>query len=96
MSILTEVETLTRKGWESRCSGLNEDLILAANIIGIIHLALWIIDRWLYRYSLLIYRKIWNTWGLKPVDSTKELREEFKEEHKSIEIPDPIVTIIEN
>ncbi|AFC35422.1 matrix protein 2 [Influenza A virus (A/little yellow-shouldered bat/Guatemala/164/2009(H17N10))] len=95
MSILTEVETPTRREWESKCRGLNEDLILAANIIGILHLALWIIDRWLYSYSLALYQQIRSHWVIRTVDSTRELREEFKEEHTAIENPDPIIVIME-
>ncbi|YBP71463.1 matrix protein 2, partial [Influenza A virus] len=42
MSLLTEVETLTRTGWECNCSGSSDPLVVAANIIGILHLILWI------------------------------------------------------
>ncbi|EEX5921436.1 hypothetical protein DY327_005405, partial [Escherichia coli] len=35
----------TRSEWECRCSGSSDPLVIAANIIGILHLILWITDR---------------------------------------------------
>ncbi|XEO42747.1 matrix protein 2, partial [Influenza A virus] len=49
MSLLTEVETPTRSEWECRCSGSNDPLVIAANIIGILHLILWITDRLFFK-----------------------------------------------
>ncbi|WJQ15888.1 matrix protein 2, partial [Influenza A virus] len=45
MSLLTEVETLTRNGWGCRCSDSSDPLVIAASVIGILHLILWILDR---------------------------------------------------
>ncbi|AIZ69227.1 matrix protein 2, partial [Influenza A virus (A/pigeon/Hubei/230/2012(H9N2))] len=50
----TEVETLTKTGWECNCSGSSDPLVVAANIIGILHLILWILDRLFFK---CIYRR---------------------------------------
>ncbi|QTI54865.1 matrix protein 2 [Influenza A virus] len=82
MSLLTEVETPIRNEWECRCSGLSDLLAIAANIIGILHLILWITDRLFFK---CIYRRI--KYGLKRGPSTEgvpeSMREEYQQEQQS-------------
>ncbi|BDO47312.1 matrix protein 2 [Influenza A virus] len=82
MSLLTEVETPTRNEWEFRCSGSNDPLVIAANIIGILHLILWITDRLFFK---CIYRRF--KYGLKRGPSTEgvpdSMREEYQQEQQS-------------
>ncbi|AHI97596.1 matrix protein 2 [Influenza A virus (A/chicken/Taiwan/1843/2012(H6N1))] len=82
MSLLTEVETHTRNGWECKCSDSSDPLVLAANIIGILHLILWILDRLFFKY---IYRRL--KYGLKRGPSTEgvpeSMREEYQQERQS-------------
>ncbi|WZE55324.1 matrix protein 2 [Influenza A virus] len=82
MSLLTEVETPTRSEWECRCSGSNDPLVIAANIIGILHLILWITDRLFFK---CIYRRF--KYDLKRGPSTEgvpeSMREEYQQEQQS-------------
>ncbi|ABB19219.1 matrix protein 2 [Influenza A virus (A/mallard duck/ALB/155/1990(H6N3))] len=82
MSLLTEVETPTRSGWECKCNDLSDPLIFAASIIGILHLILWILDRLFFKY---IYRRF--KYGLKRGPSTEgvpeSMREEYRQEQQS-------------
>ncbi|WWQ36028.1 matrix protein 2 [Influenza A virus] len=82
MSLLTEVETPTRSEWECRCSGSNDPLVIAANIIGILHLILWITDRLFFK---CIYRRF--KYGLKRGPFTEgvpeSMREEYQQEQQS-------------
>ncbi|QTO16636.1 matrix protein 2 [Influenza A virus] len=82
MSLLTEVETPTRNGWECKCSGSSDPLIIAASIIGILHLILWILDRLFFK---CIYRRF--KYGLKRGPSTEgvpeSMREEYRQEQQS-------------
>ncbi|UPP23417.1 matrix protein 2 [Influenza A virus] len=77
MSLLTEVETLTRSEWGCRCSGSNDPLIVAASIIGILHLVLWILDRLFFK---CIYRRF--KYGLKGGPSTEGMPESMREEYR--------------
>ncbi|QPD97769.1 matrix protein 2 [Influenza A virus] len=82
MSLLTEVETLTKTGWECNFSGSSDPLGVAANIIGILHLILWILDRLFFK---CIYRRF--KYGLKRGPSTEgvpeSMREEYRQEQQS-------------
>ncbi|AGO02519.1 matrix protein 2 [Influenza A virus (A/chicken/Taiwan/1692/2013(H5N2))] len=82
MSLLTEVETHTRNGWECKCSDSSDPLVLAANIIGILHLILWILDHLFFK---CIYRRL--KYGLKSGPSTEgvpeSMREEYQQERQS-------------
>nr|ABD35566.1 membrane ion channel 2 [Influenza A virus (A/chicken/Taiwan/na3/98(H6N1))] len=82
MSLLTEVETHTRNGWECKCSDSSDPLVLAASIIGILHLILWILDRLFFK---CIYRRL--KYGLKKGPSTEgvpeSMREEYQQERQS-------------
>ncbi|AET10147.1 matrix protein 2 [Influenza A virus (A/chicken/Fujian/G9/2009(H9N2))] len=82
MSLLTEVETLTRNGWECNCSDSSDPLIVAARIIGILHLILWILDRLFFK---CIYRRF--KYGLKRGPSMEgvpeSMREEYRQEQQS-------------
>nr|QOR31935.1 matrix protein 2 [Influenza A virus] len=82
MSLLTEVETPIRSEWECRCNGSSDPLIIAANIIGILHLILWITDRLFFK---CIYRRL--KYGLKRGPSTEgvpeSMREEYQQEQQS-------------
>ncbi|AMY15832.1 matrix protein 2 [Influenza A virus (A/swine/Mexico/AVX60/2013(H3N2))] len=82
MSLLTEVETHIRNGWECRCSDSDDPLVIAANIIGILHLILWIVDRLFFK---CIYRRF--KYGLKRGPSTEgvpeSMREEYQQEQQS-------------
>ncbi|QEY09484.1 matrix protein 2, partial [Influenza A virus] len=82
MSLLTEVETPTRKGWECKCSDSSDLLVIIASIIGILHLILWILDRLFFK---CIYRRL--KYGLKRGPSTegvpKSMREEYRQEQQS-------------
>ncbi|ABO38034.1 matrix protein 2 [Influenza A virus (A/Western Australia/18/2001(H1N1))] len=82
MSLLTEVETPIRNEWECRCNDSSDPLVVAANIIGIVHLILWIIDR---LFSKSIYRIFKH--GLKRGPSTEgvpeSMREEYREEQQN-------------
>ncbi|QZF76873.1 matrix protein 2 [Influenza A virus] len=77
MSLLTEVETLTRNGWDCRCSDSSDPLVVAANIIGILHLILWILDRLFFK---CIYRRF--KYGLKRGPSTEGVPESMREEYR--------------
>ncbi|ALX30564.1 matrix protein 2 [Influenza A virus (A/chicken/VungTau/0189/2014(H9N2))] len=82
MSLLTEVETLTKTGWECNCSGSSDPLVVAASVIGILHLILWILDRLFFKF---IYRHL--KYGLKGGPSTEgvpeSMREEYRQEQQS-------------
>ncbi|AGQ81496.1 matrix protein 2 [Influenza A virus (A/chicken/Hong Kong/YU119/2009(H9N2))] len=82
MSLLTEVETLTRNGWECNCSDSSDPLVVAAGVIGILHLILWILDRLFFK---CIYRRF--KYGLKRGPSTEgvpeSMREEYRQEQQS-------------
>ncbi|QHZ15546.1 matrix protein 2 [Influenza A virus] len=82
MSLLTEVETPTRSEWECRCNGSSDPLVIASNIIGILHLILWITDRLFFK---CIYRRF--KYGLKRGPSTEgvpeSMREEYQQEQQS-------------
>ncbi|ACN59780.1 matrix protein 2, partial [Influenza A virus (A/chicken/Henan/2/2004(H9N2))] len=82
MSLLTEVETHTRNGWECRCSDSSDPLVVAAIIIGILHLILWIFDRLFFK---CIYRRF--KYGLKRGPSMEgvpeSMREEYRQEQQS-------------
>ncbi|ALP30608.1 matrix protein 2 [Influenza A virus (A/chicken/Zhejiang/3C2/2013(H9N2))] len=77
MSLLTEVETLTKTGWECNCSDSSDPLVAAANIIGILHLILWILDRLFFK---CIYRRF--KYGLKRGPSTEGMPESMREEYR--------------
>nr|ACU44016.1 matrix protein 2 [Influenza A virus (A/Kentucky/08/2009(H1N1))]ACU44073.1 matrix protein 2 [Influenza A virus (A/Kentucky/08/2009(H1N1))]AFP33329.1 matrix protein 2 [Influenza A virus (A/England/192/2000(H1N1))] len=82
MSLLTEVETPIRNEWGCRCNDSSDPLAVAASIIGIVHLILWIIDR---LFSKSIYRIFKH--GLKRGPSTEgvpeSMREEYREEQQN-------------
>nr|CCD28093.1 matrix protein 2 [Influenza A virus (A/swine/Villa Clara/84/2010(H1N1))]CCD31004.1 matrix protein 2 [Influenza A virus (A/swine/Holguin/121/2010(H1N1))]CCD31014.1 matrix protein 2 [Influenza A virus (A/swine/La Habana/130/2010(H1N1))] len=82
MSLLTEVGAPTRSEWECRCSDSSDPLVIAANIIGILHLILWITDRLFFK---CIYRRF--KYGLKRGPSTEgvpeSMREEYQQEQQS-------------
>ncbi|AYM94736.1 matrix protein 2 [Influenza A virus] len=82
MSLLTEVETPTRNGWVCKYSGSSDAIATAANIIGILHLILWILDRLFFK---CIYRRL--KYGLKRGPSTEgvpeSMREEYQQEQQS-------------
>ncbi|ABU80300.1 matrix protein 2 [Influenza A virus (A/Auckland/585/2000(H1N1))] len=82
MSLLTEVETPIRNEWGCRCNDSSDPLVVAASIIGIVHLILWIIDR---LFSKSIYRIFQH--GLKRGPSTEgvpeSMREEYREEQQN-------------
>ncbi|BAK23293.1 matrix protein 2 [Influenza A virus (A/swine/Saitama/1/2000(H1N2))] len=77
MSLLTEVETPIRSEWGCRCNDSSDPLVAAANIIGILHLILWIIDRLFFK---CIYRRI--RYGLKRGPSTEGVPESMREEYR--------------
>ncbi|QPB44017.1 matrix protein 2 [Influenza A virus] len=77
MSLLTEVETPTRNGWECKYSGSSDVIANAANIIGILHLILWILDRLFFK---CIYRRL--KYGLKRGPSTEGVPESMREEYQ--------------
>ncbi|AKJ81181.1 matrix protein 2 [Influenza A virus (A/swine/France/CotesdArmor-0198/2011(H1N2))] len=77
MSLLTEVETPTRSGWECKYSGSSDVIATAANIIGILHLILWILDRLFFK---CIYRRL--KYGLKRGPSTEGMPESMREEYQ--------------
>ncbi|AKC45169.1 matrix protein 2 [Influenza A virus (A/swine/Missouri/00564/2005(H1N1))] len=77
MSLLTEVETPIRKGWECKCNDSSDPLIAAASIIGILHLILWILDRLFFKY---IYRRF--KYGLKRGPSAEGVPESMREEYR--------------
>nr|AIN25459.1 matrix protein 2 [Influenza A virus (A/canine/NY/133/2010(H3N8))] len=77
MSLLTEVETPTRNGWECKCSDSSDPLVTAASIIGILHLILWILDRLFFKF---IYRRL--KYGLKRGPSTEGIPESMREEYR--------------
>nr|ACI48801.1 matrix protein 2 [Influenza A virus (A/equine/Newmarket/1/1993(H3N8))] len=77
MSLLTEVETPTRNGWECKCSDSSDPLVIAASIIGILHLILWILDRLFFKF---IYRRL--KYGLKRGPSTEGVRESMRDEYR--------------
>ncbi|YCJ50411.1 matrix protein 2, partial [Influenza A virus] len=73
----TEVETPIRTGWECRCSGSSDPLVIAANIIGILHLILWILDRLFFK---CIYRRF--RYGLKGGPSIEGMPESMREKYR--------------
>ncbi|AKJ82377.1 matrix protein 2 [Influenza A virus (A/swine/Poland/006801/2013(H1N1))] len=77
MSLLTEVETPTRNGWECKYSGLSDVIATTANIIGILHLILWILDRLFFKCT---YRRL--KYGLKKGPSTEGVPESMREEYQ--------------
>nr|AEL31613.1 matrix protein 2 [Influenza A virus (A/swine/Pingtung/96-6/2004(H1N2))]AEL31627.1 matrix protein 2 [Influenza A virus (A/swine/Kaohsiung/254-2/2009(H1N2))]AEL31629.1 matrix protein 2 [Influenza A virus (A/swine/Tainan/383-5/2009(H1N2))] len=77
MSLLTEVETPIRNGWECRCNDSSDPLVIAASIIGILHLILWILDRLFFK---CIYRRF--KYGLKRGPSTEGVPESMREEYR--------------
>ncbi|ACY29971.1 matrix protein 2 [Influenza A virus (A/chicken/Hebei/C6/2007(H9N2))] len=77
MSLLYEVETLTRNGWECNCSDSSDPLVVAASVIGILHLILWILDRLFFQ---CIYRRF--KYGLKRGPSTEGVPESMKEQYR--------------
>ncbi|AGQ81430.1 matrix protein 2 [Influenza A virus (A/silkie chicken/Hong Kong/SF202/2006(H9N2))] len=77
MSLLTEVETLTRNGWECNCSDSSDPLVVATSIIGILHLILWILDRLFFK---CIFRRF--KYGLKRGPSTEGVPESMREEYR--------------
>nr|AEL31625.1 matrix protein 2 [Influenza A virus (A/swine/Pingtung/230-13/2009(H1N2))] len=77
MSLLTEVETPTRNGWECKCNDSSDPLVVAASIIGILHLTLWILDRLFFK---CIYRRF--KYGLKRGPSTEGVPESMREEYR--------------
>ncbi|UWW34229.1 matrix protein 2 [Influenza A virus] len=77
MSLLTEVETPIRNGWECKYSGSSDAVATAANIIGILHLILWILDRLFFK---CIYRRL--KYGLKRGPSTEGVPESMREEYQ--------------
>ncbi|WFM88916.1 matrix protein 2 [Influenza A virus] len=77
MSLLTEVETLTRNEWDYKCKDSSDPLVVAANVIGILHLILWILDRLFFKY---IYRRF--KYGLKRGPSTEGVPESMREEYR--------------
>ncbi|ATJ01238.1 matrix protein 2 [Influenza A virus (A/swine/Saskatchewan/SD0067/2015(H3N2))] len=77
MSLLTEVETPTRNGWECKCNDSNDLLIDVASIIGILHLMLWILDR---LFLKCIYRRF--KYGLQRGPSTEGVPESMREEYR--------------
>ncbi|BAH02183.1 matrix protein 2 [Influenza A virus (A/swine/Saitama/1996(H1N2))] len=77
MSLLTEVETPIRSEWGCRCNDSSDPLVAAANIIGILHLILWILDRLFFK---CIYRRI--RYGLKRGPSTEGVPESMREEYR--------------
>ncbi|YBK89014.1 matrix protein 2 [Influenza A virus] len=88
MSLLTEVETPIRNGWECRCNDSSDPFMTAANTIGILHLTLWILDRLLFKF---IYRRF--KYGLKRGPSTEgvpeSMREEYRQEqHDAVDVDD--------
>ncbi|AZQ98917.1 matrix protein 2 [Influenza A virus] len=82
MSLLTEVETPIKNGWECKYSDSSNVIATAANIIGILHLILWILDRLFFK---CIYRRL--KYGLKRGPSTEgvpeSMREEYQQEQQS-------------
>ncbi|AEH42778.1 matrix protein 2 [Influenza A virus (A/swine/Hubei/05/2009(H1N2))] len=77
MSLLTEVETPIRNGWECKCNDSSDPLIATASIIGILHLILWILDRLFFK---CIYRRF--KYGLKRGPSTEGVPESMREEYR--------------
>ncbi|WCZ55696.1 matrix protein 2 [Influenza A virus] len=77
MSLLTEVETPTRNGWECKCSDSSDPLVIAASIIGILHLILWILDRLFFKF---IYRRL--KYGMKRGPSMEGVPESMREEYR--------------
>nr|AEL31603.1 matrix protein 2 [Influenza A virus (A/swine/Tainan/18-1/2004(H1N2))]AEL31605.1 matrix protein 2 [Influenza A virus (A/swine/Tainan/18-9MD3/2004(H1N2))] len=77
MSLLTEVETPIRNEWECKCNDSSDPLVVAANIIGILHLILWILDRLFFK---CIYRRF--KYGLKRGPSTEGVPESMREEYR--------------
>ncbi|AQW43789.1 matrix protein 2 [Influenza A virus (A/eagle/Jakarta Timur/20616-206-III/2016(H5N1))] len=82
MSLLTEVETPTRTGWECKCIDSSDPLAVAANIIGILHLILWILDRLFFKF---IYRRLKYDLKRGPVTAgvPESMREEYRQEQQN-------------
>ncbi|ARQ84315.1 matrix protein 2 [Influenza A virus (A/duck/Zhejiang/D6/2013(H1N2))] len=77
MSLLTEVETPIRNGWECKCNGSSDPFVIAASIIWVLHLILWILDRLFFK---CIYRRL--KYGLKRGPSTEGVPESMREEYR--------------
>ncbi|ACN90991.1 matrix protein 2 [Influenza A virus (A/swine/Tainan/103-11/2003(H3N1))] len=77
MSLLTEVETPIRNEWECRCNDSSDPLVIAASIIGILHLILWILDRLFFK---CIYRRFRHSLNRGP--STEGVPESMREEYR--------------
>nr|AEL31619.1 matrix protein 2 [Influenza A virus (A/swine/Tainan/46-4/2005(H1N2))] len=77
MSLLTEVETPIRNEWECKCNDSSDPLVVAASIIGTLHLTLWILDRLFFK---CIYRRF--KYGLKRGPSTEGVPESMREEYR--------------
>ncbi|MWQ40068.1 hypothetical protein F9886_11080, partial [Glaesserella parasuis] len=75
--ILLKICRLTKTGWECNCSVSSDPLVVAASIIGILHLILWILDRLFFK---CIYRRF--KYGLKRGPSTKGMPESMREEYR--------------
>ncbi|ACY56648.1 matrix protein 2, partial [Influenza A virus (A/canine/Korea/LBM412/2008(H3N2))] len=67
----------TRNEWECRCSDLSDPLVIAASIIGILHLILWIFDRLFFK---CIYCRL--KYGLKKRAFTEGVPESMREEYR--------------
>ncbi|AKJ82365.1 matrix protein 2 [Influenza A virus (A/swine/Poland/18275/2012(H1N1))] len=77
MSLLTEVETPTRSEWECKYNDSSDVIATVANIVGILHLILWILDRLFFK---CIYRRL--KYGLKRGPSTEGVPESMREEYQ--------------
>ncbi|WHO52556.1 matrix protein 2 [Influenza A virus] len=77
MSLLTEVETPIRSEWGCRCNDSSNLLVVAANIIGILHLILWILDRLFFKCVYRLFKH-----GLKRGPSTEGVPESMREEYR--------------
>ncbi|AFR11198.1 matrix protein 2 [Influenza A virus (A/chicken/Nanjing/908/2009(H11N2))] len=77
MSLLTEVETPTPDRWDCKCNDSCDPLVIAAIIIGILHLILWILDRLFFKCIYLHLK-----YGLKRGPSTEGVPESMREEYR--------------
>ncbi|WXI52798.1 matrix protein 2 [Influenza A virus] len=77
MSLLTEVETPIRNEWGCRCNDSSDLLVVTANIIGILHLILWILDRLFFKCVYRFFKH-----GLKRGPSTEGVPESMREEYR--------------
>ncbi|WHO46804.1 matrix protein 2 [Influenza A virus] len=95
MSLLTEVETPIRSAWGCRCNDSSDLLVVAANIIGILHLILWILDRLFFKCVYRLFKH-----GFKRGPSTEgvpeSMREEYRKEQQSaVDADDSLFVSIE-